>query len=141
MKLLKANNTKIKIIIVDDSTMYRKVIKEFLENELGCEVISQASNGDEFLSLQNIHEADIILMDIQMPKLSGLEIAKLWTYKYPSSKIIAVTMYSEKVYLDQLVEVGFKGCILKSNFFEHIVPAIEYVMAGRIYFNRELQIK
>jgi len=141
MKLNKSNNSKIKIIIVDDCLMFQRVMKEVLVKEINCEIIGEASNGEEFLLLDNIHVADIILMDIKMPKLNGFETAKKVTYLYPNAKLIAVTMFSEKIYLDQIVKAGFKGGILKSNFFNNISPAIERVMSGHFYFANDFELQ
>ena len=116
-------------------------MKEFLENEMACHIIGEASNGEEFLNLTNIHEADIVLMDIQMPLLSGMDAAKIWTLQYPNSKMIAVTMYNEKIYLNQLIEVGFKGCVLKTRFFEDVILAFDKILRGGMFFNESLSVK
>ena len=126
---------QMKIIIVDDSEMYRRVMKEFLHNELNCEVIGEASNGEAFLQLSNIAVADIILMDLQMPKLNGFQTAQTISSQIPAVKMIAVTMYTDKVYEQQLKEHGFKGCVYKTTFFDDIIPAMHKVLMGEYYFS------
>jgi len=139
MQLLNVRN--IKIIIIDECTLFQRVMKELLVNELSCEIIGEVSTEEDFFTLKNIHIADLILMNIHMPQFNGIEIAKRMTYKYPNAKIIAITVYSEKVYLDQIVEAGFRGCLLKSNFFAHLIPAFECVLNGRLYFDKEFHVK
>jgi DNA-binding NarL/FixJ family response regulator len=138
MTLQGNNDFKINFIIVDDCFLFRRAIKKLLQYKLNCEVIAEVANGEEFFSLKNIYDADILLIDIQMSKCNGFEIVKRITNKYPNIKIIAVTMSNEKVYLDHLIETGLKGNIQMSRFFEHIIPALECVMSGSLYFNNEL---
>jgi len=130
----------LKVIIVDDSELYRKVIREFLINELFCEIIGEASNGEMFLQMTNIHKADIVLMDLQMPKVSGFQSAQRIAIQYPNVKIIAVTMFTDNIYLSQFIEYGFKGCVYKTTFFEDIIPALHKVTSGGYYFNERIPI-
>ena len=127
------NNT-INIIIVDDNVQFRNRLKHFIESELNSNVIAEASNGIEFLALTNIHSSDIILMDIVMNKMDGFESAQriLWQNSY--LKIIAITMYSEKAYLQDLVEVGFRGCVFKHSIYDQLPLALEVVKSGNLYF-------
>jgi DNA-binding NarL/FixJ family response regulator len=130
----------LKVIIVDDSELYRKVIREFLVNELFCEIIGEASNGEMFLQMTNIHKSDIVLMDLQMPKVSGFQSAQRIAIQYPNVKIIAVTMFTDNIYLSQFIEYGFKGCVYKTTFFEDIIPALQKVTSGGYYFNERIPI-
>lgn len=130
----------IKIIIVDDSIMYRRVMKEFLENELSCNIIGEATNGREFLELDCIQNVDVVLMDIHMPILTGLDAIKQLLFTYPKTKVIAVTMYNDKIYMSQLIELGFKACVLKTTFFDDIIPAFEKVLNGEMYFKDDIAI-
>jgi len=140
METKELHNRKLKLIVVDDSEMYRKVMKEFLHNELDCEVIAEANNGETFLQLPNIAQADIILMDLQMPRVNGFQSAQRMSIQYPQVKMIAVTMYTDSIYLSQLVELGFKGCVYKTKFFDDIIPAMHKVLTGGLYFNEEIPI-
>ncbi len=131
---------KLKILIVDDNNSFREAVKLFLTNELNCEIVGEASNGKEFLQLINPVLADIVLMDIQMPELDGITATKKWCLIYPHTKVIAVTMFTEKAYLQPLIEAGFRGCIFKTNFFSEIFHAIDEVSKGGFYFNRDIPI-
>ena len=92
-----------KFIIVDDNKTFGDGIKYYLENILNHQVIGVAHDGEEFLKLKNSHEADIILMDIEMPKLNGIETVKKALWDSPFLKFIAVTSYKEKAYLLELL--------------------------------------
>lgn len=129
-----------KIIIVDDSKSFRKGLKYFLQKEYQYEVISEANNGIEFLKLQNVHQANIILMDIQMPELNGIKATKnaLWQSNY--LKIIAITMYEDRAYLSELIGAGFKGCVIKNRIYEDLPAAIDRVSQGKLYFPVSLKL-
>lgn len=130
----------IKIIIVDDNVQFRKNLKNYIESELNCIVISEASNGIEFLKLTNIHEADIILMDIAMEKMDGFEATKTAFWNNPHIRVIAVTMHNEKVFLTKLLETGFKACVFKSEIYAQLNPAMEQVLKGRLFVPPHIQI-
>jgi len=129
---------KIKIIIVDDQSQFRESMKSFLEKELEYQVIGIAKDGTEFLEMNNISHADVILMDIEMPEFNGLETSKLALWKYNHLKIIAITMYKDNAYLKSLIESGIRGFVHKTNIFNEIQQAIELVCDNKQYFPLDL---
>jgi DNA-binding NarL/FixJ family response regulator len=129
-----------KIIMVDDNVAFRTNLKKYLEASLGYEVIAEASNGRLFLDLPNLRDADIILMDIAMDEMDGIEATKLVLWHNPKFKIIAVTMHSEKVYLLQLIEAGFKGCVFKPEIYSQLANAIRTVMEGDLFIPDNIPI-
>lgn len=124
----------IKIITVDDNITFLQSIDFYLSHELSYSVINKANNGINFLELKNIHEADIILMDIEMPELNGIQATKRILKDYSWLNIIALTNYEEKAYLISLIAAGFKGCVFKKNTFNQIDDAIHTVMDGDLFF-------
>jgi len=131
---------KLRIFLVDDNETFRKAIKQFLEIELNCEIVGEAENGKHFLENYQVPLADIVLMDIQMPEIDGITATKKWCMINPQTKVIAVTLFTEKAYLLPLIEAGFKGCIFKSDFFNEILNAIDAVMHGRMFFSNNMPI-
>lgn len=129
-----------KAILVDDNEPFRKAIKNLLVYEFGAKIIGEASNGEEFNSLENIHEADIIFMDIMMPDINGIALTQKALWRYPHLKIIAITMHSDKVYIKSLIEAGFKGCILKTDLVSGISKALQHVLKGGLYFPSEMNL-
>jgi len=134
------NKQTYKIILVDDQPIFREGLKLYLENELGHSVIAEASNGIEFLKLNNIRKADIVIMDIEMPKMNGLEASKLVLNQYLDLKIIAITMYQDKAYLKDLIERGIKGFIHKSDAFENVNEVMDMVFENQFSFPDSLEV-
>ena len=128
-----------KIFLVDDNDHFRKTLRFFLENHLNYEISGELSNGKEFLE-QSFIDADIILMDINMPEINGLETTKLGMWKNKSYKIIAVSQYKESVDLQQLISAGFKGFVSKVDVFRDLETAIKTVVAGKLFFPDDIKL-
>ncbi len=129
-----------KAIIVDDNKNFREGFRYFLEVEKKIEVMSEATTGKEALELKNLIQADIIFMDIEMPEMNGIEATKKILQKNSNIKIIGVTMYTDRVYLETLIEAGFKGFLYKNNLFDDIDNAIREVMHNGFYFPDEVRM-
>lgn len=128
----------IKIIVVDDSAKFREGLRFYLEKILMYTVIAEAENGEEFLKLENSEQADVILMDIEMPKLNGIDAVSKDPAKH-LKKIIAITSFEERVYLTKLFDTGFKGYISKKNIYNDLKKAIDCVMGGDYYLPENLK--
>lgn len=132
---------KIKTVIVDDHNLFRNGLKFILNQFENIEVVGEASNGKEFLILlENIALPDIVLLDINMPILNGIEAAKISLQKYPKLKIIVLSMYGESEYYNTMIDIGVKGFILKDCDNKELKEAIERVHAGGTYFSQEILI-
>jgi len=128
----------VKVVIVDDHKAMRNGLA-FLLNELGnIDVVGQASNGREFLELLPKVMPDIVLMDISMPVMDGIEATRLALEMYPTLNILALSMHNDEEYFQTMVELGAKGFILKESDHDVIRDAIITVMAGKPYFSQEL---
>ena len=129
-----------KIIIIDDNQSFREGFKLYLETELGYKVIATYSNGEEFLNDDNYFDCDIILMDIEMPKINGINATKLALWRARDLKIIAITSYREKAYLTELIGAGCKGFVFKDRVYDELEKAINQVMAGEYYYPDNINI-
>lgn len=127
------------ILLVDDNDAFRESLKLFLEGHLHYHIVGEYSDGKQFIESDN-PRADIILMDINMPQMNGLQAAKSRTWEDNSSKIIAVSQYNESVDIKQLIGVGFRGFVSKMNLFRDIENAIDIVQKGGYFFPEELNI-
>ncbi len=124
----------LKIILVEDNLKFRESLKELLEKKYGYQIIAEASNGKEFITMEIGLRPDVIIMDLSMPEWDGFEAAKSYFWKFPESKIIALTASHEIAFLDRLIETGFKGCVYKNNLFNELNDAINEVLAGKYWF-------
>lgn len=129
---------KYKIALVDDHKLFREGLKLLLSNLDYVENVFEASNGKEFLELMEKNPCDIVLMDIEMPVMNGIEATERAVEIYPDLKIIALSMYGEEVYYYKMVEAGAKGFLLKDSGMENVQEAIETVCDGSSYFSEEL---
>jgi DNA-binding NarL/FixJ family response regulator len=129
---------KIRIIIVDDQKIFRKGILLLLIDMPDVKVVAEASNGQEFLDILKTHEVDLVLMDIKMPIMDGIEATKIALQQNPDLKILVVSMYGEEEYLVNMLEAGVKGFVLKTVEEEELQRAIRTIMDGKNYFSQEL---
>lgn len=132
------NLCKPKLIIVDDHLIFRQGLTSLINFENIATVIGEASNGIEFLSLLSSLKPDLVLMDIDMPHMNGMEATKKALEIMPDLKIIAFTMYADEEYYYKMIDMGVKGFILKSSGINELEKAIQDVVMGESYFSNEL---
>ncbi|MFE3872654.1 response regulator [Flavobacterium sp. ZS1P70] len=129
-------NDTIKIILVDDELLFRKGISFLLEREKNLEVIFEASNGDELISfLQlNINHPDIIIMDLKMPVINGVEATKIIRKEFPEIKIIALTSYDSKSFVANMIDVGAVSYLIKNATPQDLLTTINEVALKGFYY-------
>ncbi len=123
----------IKLILADDHRLVRSGLRRVLEDTPGFEVVAEASSGEEVVELAKAHAPDVILMDVNMPGIGGLEATRRILLRSPDTKIIAVSMYMEEPYPSRLLTAGARGYISKDAAAEEVVAAIKRVQAGGHY--------
>jgi len=129
---------KIRIIIADDHQLFRNGLKMLLEASPEFEISGEASNGEEFLRILRNCTADIVLMDINMPEMDGIEATRKGLKLCPSIAVIALSMYGEEEYYYKMVDAGAKGFLLKDSDISEVKEAILTVRKGGSYFSQEL---
>jgi len=132
-------NTK-RVVLVDDNEMFRITLRKFLQEEYQYKIVGEASSGKELFELSNYCTADVILMDLQMPQMDGFVTVKKLLTECHTVPVIAVTMSIEKAYLQELISVGFRGCVFKSEVFKNIHNAIVQVINNGYFFPKEIKI-
>lgn len=131
-------DNKRKIILVDDHTLFRNGLRILLDASGEYEVVAEAANGKEFLYLLTKYNPDVVLLDIEMPVMDGIEAASKAIEMYPSLKIITLSMYGEEYYYYGMVDAGVKGFLLKNSDIKEVMQAIDTVYSGSNYFSSEL---
>lgn len=125
---------KTKIIIVDDHRSFRECLASFIEGNGNYEVIASLESGEDLLNYPDLHLADLVLLDVELPGISGIKTAKLINFKFPKLDMICFTMYLDNIYLQQIIEAGFKGFINKASVPEGLFSTISQVLEGRFSF-------
>jgi len=126
---------KIKIVIADDYKIYRDGLKVCLSADENMEIIAEADNGAELMKILESVSPDVILMDIKMPVMNGMEATRLVHNKYPDIKILVVTMYEDEEFIIHLMENGANGYLLKNAGPDELVRSIYAVFENGYYFN------
>lgn len=129
----------IKIIIADDHQIVVDGLKSILNQLTEYKVITTASNGRELLKSLEIVEPDIILLDIDMPVLNGIETLKEIKKYYPKIKTIILTMHEEKSLVKKMTDLGANGFLFKNSDMDELIIAMESVMKGKSYFSVSLR--
>jgi len=128
----------LKILIVDDDTLVREGLRMILESEEGFTIVGTASNGEEALKLCHLTQPEVILMDIRMPVMDGVEATKLIKESYKDIKILLLTTFKDEEYIRSAVIHGAEGYVLKSNSSENIIESIKTVYQGNVVFEKEI---
>ncbi len=128
----------VKVLIVDDHPIFRDGLFTFLNSLPNVTVVAEASDGEQAIQKIKTNKIDLVFMDIRMPKMNGIESTRKIRAKYPHIKIIALTMFSEKEYFDQMIYAGIDGFLLKNTEHSDLLNAIDAVRRGRNYYQPEL---
>lgn len=129
---------KYKVVIVDDHDMFREGVKVLLGKSQKVEFIGEAVNGEEFLKLLKNIKPDVVLMDIAMPVLNGIDATREAVKQDSDIKILALSMFGEEEYYYKMIQAGVRGFVLKSSGIHELEHAIEEVAKGSSYFSSEL---
>lgn len=137
-KMGEENFMSTKVMLVDDHALIREGIKQLLEFDGSIDVIEQASDGAECLEKLQHVQPDILLLDINMPNVNGIEVLEEIKKKNIPVKVLMLTVHSEAEYLVQAVDIGANGYILKDSGSEELKKAIQSVMEGDSYIQPSL---
>ena len=133
-------NNKIKIFIVDDHVIFRNGLVTILKKVEDYEVVGQAADGNEFIGKLRDSYPDIVLMDIKMPVMDGIEATKKALNISPDLKIIALSMFGDEEHLQEMIKVGAKGFLLKNVTRKILTHAIEVITNGGNFYSEELLV-
>lgn len=126
---------RIRVLLVDDHPLVIDGIQARLENEGEIEVVGRGGNGQEAINLSRELEPDVVLMDISMPVMNGLEATRIMKERSPSVRVLILSMHDNREYMVQLIQAGAKGYILKDVSAAEMVKAVETVYHGGTYFS------
>ncbi|MDN5937939.1 MAG: UvrY/SirA/GacA family response regulator transcription factor [Salinisphaera sp.] len=128
----------IRLLLVDDHHLVRSGMLRLLSEETDFDVVAEAANGEDAVQLARELVPDVVLMDINMPGIGGLEATRRILQQNPDTKIIVVSMYQEEPYPNRLLEAGAMGYLSKDSAADEVVTAVRQVAAGKNYVASEI---
>lgn len=127
--------------IADDHHLFIEGIKSLLRDSADVKILGEAENGAKLLELLSNQEVDVVLMDINMPVVSGLETTKKVKQLYPSVKVLALTMFDDTLHISEMMKAGASGYLLKNAGKEELIDAMIKVCRGEKYVSNDVSVK
>jgi DNA-binding NarL/FixJ family response regulator len=125
----------ITVILADDHRIFRKGLKALLSEKAHIEVIAEADDGDEALKKAAQYKPNLVIMDIGMPKMDGVEATRQIKERLPDTEVVILSMHAKKAYIDQVLKAGAKGYVLKDSDEDNLIAAINTVHNGGYYLD------
>lgn len=129
---------KIKVLVVDDHQLFREGIVTLLFSADNIEVVAQAEDGLDAIEKAKHYKPDVVLLDITMPRMNGIEATKKLKALMPGIKIVSLSMHSEKQYVKGVLEAGADGYLLKNCTYRQLTDAIQSVCDGKKYLSEDI---
>ncbi len=127
-------NRPIRVLVADDHTILREGLVSLLNQSGDCQVVAQAADGMAAIELAHQSHPDVVVLDISMPKLNGIEVVRRLTREIEALRILVLTMHSEEEYVLHVVRAGAAGFLLKDSASNELLAAVRALAAGRGYF-------
>ncbi|WP_417591897.1 response regulator transcription factor [Owenweeksia hongkongensis] len=131
----------IRVLLADDHKMFLEGLYSILSHEEGFKILGQASDGVELMELLKTNQPDVIVLDINMPSMDGIESASKIVEEYPEVKILIVSMFKKSMIIEKLMKIGVHGYILKDAGKKELLAAVRSVAMGTDYFGEEVKQK
>ncbi len=128
----------IKVCIADDHAMFVDGIESLLKTAKNIKVVNRCFEGSAVLDMLRTNETDVLLLDINLPDITGLELSKKISDEFPSVKVLVLSMYSEESFVTEILKNGALGYILKNTGRSELVKAIETIASGENYYSKEI---
>lgn len=129
---------KIRVLLADDHTIVRSGLRLLLERQGDLEVVGEASDGRQTVEMAEQMQPDVVIMDITMPKLNGIEAARQIAGKLAHTRVIILSMHSDESYVMRALQVGIRGYLLKDSTDTDLVNAVYAVSQGKAFFSPEV---
>ena len=129
---------KIRLVLVDDHKILRDGLKQAIGREKDMVLVGEADNGRDAMVIAGQTRPDVIIMDVSMPDLNGVEASRQIINNHPDQKIIALSMHDDKRYVMGMFKAGVSGYLLKTNAFEQLADAVRQVAAGHSYISSNI---
>lgn len=131
----------IKVMLVDDHAVVRAGLKRLIENQKEIEVVAEAEDGEQAYQMYSKDPADVIVMDLSMPGMGGMESARRILGRYPQAKIIIFSMHDNAIFASQVLKAGAKGYVTKTGADSDLIKAVKEVAKGKSYLSSDVAQK
>ncbi|GAB4231992.1 MAG: response regulator transcription factor [Ekhidna sp.] len=128
--------SSIKILLADDHQIVIEGLRLILNAQENFEIVGEVENGQEVLDFLGTNQVDIVILDINMPVMDGITCAKRIKSRYAKTKVIILTMYAQKSFVEEIIKIGIDGCLIKNNTGKELAEAIERVHSGKSYYDQ-----
>ena len=129
---------QIKIVLVDDHQMFRDGVKSVLSDEENIEVVGEVGNAKDLYELLKTQSPDLVITDISMPDISGIELSKYVSESFPGIKILILSMHSNEEFITKALNAGANGYLPKDTSMNELLEAINTIYKGDNYFNKDI---
>jgi DNA-binding NarL/FixJ family response regulator len=130
---------RVRVLLADDHTLVRTGIRRILEGEPGIEVLAEAADGASALEMVRTTDADVLVLDLNMPGMDGIDVLRGVKATYPGLKTIVLTMHAGREYVARAMKGGADAYLLKDSAVQDLVAAVHAVVAGQSYFSPSIQ--
>jgi len=127
-----------RILLADDHKIVRDGLKALIGKEAGMEVVAEADTGRKALQLSRKTNPDVVIMDVSMPELNGIDATRQILHDAPQVKVVALSMHSQRQFVEGMLNAGVSGYLLKDSAFEELIDAVRTVMTGRLYLSPDI---
>lgn len=125
-------------MLADDHDLARRSLRDLLDSDVGLRVVGEATEGRTALRLARELEPDVVLMDVMMPELNGIEATRRLTAELPDVHVLAISMHADRRFVEAMLEAGAAGYLLKDHAAEELISAVRAVAGGSTYLSPEL---
>lgn len=128
----------IRIVLADDHRMFREALRTTLAADSGIEIVAEAGNAAETLACLPVHQPDVLVLDIALPDRSGIEVARAALSIQPGLRIVALSGYADRMFVEEMLQAGAGAYVVKSAGADELVLAIRAAMKGQIFLSPEI---
>lgn len=129
-----------KVLIVDDHGIVRQGLKALIKKQADVEVVGEAEDGKEAVELASRFTPDVVIMDVTMPNLNGIDATRAIVRKCPNAKVIALSMHADKTIIREMFKAGAYGYVLKSYLFDELNKSLEAIKKGEYYISPHIAV-